>query len=101
MFAILMALPLLHVKQTAPATHPCSRRPTRTGLSNGRLPCSTRPPAIKLYDEKCSRNLVASKAALLEGRPALGIVLLTDSTVLIQPERAVEEPSSYMRPKSS
>ena len=44
-------------------------------------PCSTRPPAIKLYDEKCSRNLVASKAALLEGRPALGIVLLTDSTV--------------------
>jgi len=35
----------------------------------------------KLYDEKCSRNLVASKAALLEGRPALGIVLLTDSTV--------------------
>ena len=81
MFAILMALPLLHVKQTAPATHPCSRRPTRTGLSNGRLPCSTRPPAIKLYVEKCSRNLVASKAALLEGRPALGIVLLTDSTV--------------------
>ena len=70
MFAILMALPLLHVKQTAPATHPCSRRPTRTGLSKGRLPCS-----------KCSRNLVASKAALLEGRPALGIVLLTDSTV--------------------
>ena len=40
MFAILMALPSLHVKQTAPATHPCSRRPTRTGLSNGRLPCS-------------------------------------------------------------
>ena len=64
MFAILMALPSLHVKQTAPATHPCSRRPTRTGLSNGRLPCSTRPPAIKLYVEsKCSRNLVASKAA--------------------------------------
>ena len=81
MFAILMALPSLHVKQTAPATHPCSRRPTRTGLSNGRLPCSTvdtsaRHQVVRLV-AKSSRNLVASKAALLEGRPALGIALLT------------------------
>ena len=73
MFAILMALPLLHVKQTAPATHPCSRRPTRTGLSKGRrLPCSI-----------MQEDLVdpARRPPALRRRPALGIALLTDSTV--------------------
>ena len=90
MFAILMALPLLHVKQTAPATHPCSRRPTRTGLSNGRLHVPSmlsiharhvRPPSSCTLSGKMQQELSCLEGRLLEGRPALGIVLLTESTV--------------------
>ena len=68
MFAILMALPSLHVKQTAPATHPCSRRPTRTGLLTlleGHPALSKQPRSLTIHGKshgECCRIKQQSRA---------------------------------------